>query len=94
MTLTPTSRPSRRKQRLLRSVAALLILLPLAFAAATTRPDSAHASASPPRVFAYYYLWWSLNHWKSALGSQYPATATPLPLPATLDASGCNPKAL
>jgi hypothetical protein len=48
------------------------------------------ATAAKPRVFAYYYLWWSSSHWKSSLGSRYPITATPLPLPATLDASGCG----
>jgi hypothetical protein len=62
------------------------------------RPASAvtgsAAATSQPRVFAYYYLWWSLNHWKSALGPNYPSTASPLPLPATLDASGCNPKSI
>jgi hypothetical protein len=46
-----------------------------------------------PRVFAYYYLWWSSNHWYSALGGAYPFNAKPLPLPATVDSTGCNPKA-
>jgi hypothetical protein len=55
--------------------------------AATTTPSP---SASKPPVFAYYYLWWSANHWKSALGPHYPISASPLPLPATLDAAGCG----
>jgi hypothetical protein len=42
-------------------------------------------------VYAYYYLWWSRNHWVDMLGSNYPVTAKPLPLPATLDAAGCHP---
>src|SRR4051794_8139632 len=42
-------------------------------------------------VFAYYYLWWSRGHWMDMLGPNYPTNATPLPLPATLDASGCGP---
>jgi hypothetical protein len=54
----------------------------------------APATSSKPRVFAYYYLWWSLNHWKTSLGSAYPTTATPLPLPAQLNAIGCSPKSL
>jgi hypothetical protein len=41
-------------------------------------------------VFAYYYLWWSTSHWQDKLGSAYPYGASPLPLPATLDASGCG----
>lgn len=59
----------------------------------TARSATPAAPADAPRVFAYYYLWWSLNHWQKSLGSSYPTTARPLPLPATLDASGCNPKA-
>ena len=54
----------------------------------------APATSSKPRVFAYYYLWWSLNHWKASLGSAYATTASPLPLPAQLNATGCNPKSL
>ncbi|MDX6701604.1 MAG: hypothetical protein QOF26_1830 [Baekduia sp.] len=46
-----------------------------------------------PRIFAYYYLWWSADHWRQALGPNYPLTAQPLPLPARLDAGGCNPTA-
>jgi hypothetical protein len=42
-------------------------------------------------VFAYYYLWWSRAHWEDMLGPNYPLTAAPLPLPATLDGNGCNP---
>ena len=41
-------------------------------------------------VYAYYYLWWSTQHWKDKLGSNYPYTASPLPLPATTDTDGCN----
>ena len=41
-------------------------------------------------VYAYYYLWWSTQHWKDKLGSNYPYSASPLPLPATADADGCN----
>jgi len=60
--------------------------------AATKTAASSSATVAPPRVFAYYYLWWSASHWKSSLGSSYPFSASPLPLPATLDANGCNPK--
>jgi len=41
-------------------------------------------------VYAYYYLWWSTQHWKDKLGPNYPYTASPLPLPAKTDADGCN----
>jgi hypothetical protein len=47
-------------------------------------------TSGTPRVYAYYYLWWSSQHWKNKLGSNYPYTASPLPLPATTDADGCN----
>ena len=41
-------------------------------------------------VYAYYYLWWSTQHWREKLGSNYPYSASPLPLPARTDADGCN----
>ena len=41
-------------------------------------------------VYAYYYLWWSTQHWKDKLGSNYPYSASPLPMPAKTDADGCN----
>ncbi len=43
-----------------------------------------------PKIYAYYYLWWSVNHWHEKLGPNYPYTASPLPLPATTDADGCS----
>jgi len=57
--------------------------------------SSVHATPSQPQasgrpVYAYYYLWWSANHWNNKLGSNYPYGASPLPLPATTDADGCN----
>ena len=44
-----------------------------------------------PRVYAYYYLWWSKRHWQDQLGSNYPFTVSPLPLPASTDTNGCAP---
>ena len=35
-------------------------------------------------------MWWDKSHWMSRLGPDYPATQDPLPLPATLDGSGCG----
>lgn len=52
----------------------------------------ANAAKAKPPVFAYYYLWWSTDHWRSALGPHYPLSAAPRPLPARLDATGCHPK--
>jgi hypothetical protein len=78
------------------AVAALLLFgafLPAGSAGAAT-PVAGTAAVTPKasaRVFAYYYLWWSRSHWLDMLGPSYPAAAKPLPLPATLDASGCNP---
>lgn len=73
----------------------------------TTRPLAGNSAGVQPRpaaaapatlptgsgapMFAFYYLWWSKAHWLSSLGSNYPATSTPLPLPARLDATGCHP---
>jgi hypothetical protein len=41
-------------------------------------------------VFAIYYLWWTTTHWHDLLGSSYPYSQSPNPLPAALDANGCH----
>jgi hypothetical protein len=46
------------------------------------------------RVYAIYYLWWTTRHWYDRLGPSFPYDQDPLPLPATLDASGCDPQSL
>jgi hypothetical protein len=52
---------------------------------------SARAQVSNAKpVFAFYYLWWSREHWIDRLGPNYPYSATPSPLPARLDAGGCS----
>lgn len=51
---------------------------------------SNNVATQDPKVYAYYYLWWSSNHWRNKLGASYPYTASPLPLPATTDVDGCN----
>lgn len=72
--------------------AAFAIAMSLAVSATpSSQAASSTTTTSHPRIFAYYYLWWSINHWKSTLGPNYPYTASPLPLPATLSATGCNP---
>lgn len=53
------------------------------------QPSVSGATSGRP-VYAYYYLWWSTQHWHDKLGSNYPYSASPLPLPATTDADGCN----
>jgi hypothetical protein len=59
-------------------------------AAHATPPVNNRTTAGGTHVLAYYYLWWSTNHWHDKLGPSYPYGASPLPLPATLDASGCG----
>jgi hypothetical protein len=44
-------------------------------------------------VYLHYYLWWTPQHWRDKLGPAYPLDASPLPLPGTVDADGCNPRA-
>ena len=51
---------------------------------------SAQPAGSSKPVYAYYYLWWSSNHWRHKLGSNYPYGTLPLPLPAKTDLNGCN----
>jgi hypothetical protein len=48
----------------------------------------ADARVMPKR--AYYYLWWSREHWHDKLGPNFPYGRSPLPLPATLNAAGCH----
>jgi hypothetical protein len=79
---------ARLRARVLACVLAAVSLA--AVVSCPASPPAAAATATTPRVFAYYYLWWSASHWTSSLGSQYPATATPLPLPATIAADGCT----
>jgi hypothetical protein len=62
--------------------------------AASARADSTLAAASPEGMYAYYYLWWDTHHWQTTLGPNYPFAQSPLPVPATLDGSGCNPTSL
>ena len=52
------------------------------------------SASSPGGMYAYYYLWWDTHHWQTTLGPNYPFGQSPLPLPATLDAGGCNPTSL
>lgn len=89
------SRKRRVRTRLVALGTAVLVSLALVPAmtapAGAQLPPTATTLAKPP-VFAYYYLWWSANHWKSALGPNYPFSASPLPLPATLDSTGCGAK--
>lgn len=84
-------RPARKiTQKVSRVAAAAIAVTALCVApiAASSAPASATAR---PKILATYYLWWSLDHWKSMLGPNYPTNAARLPLPATLDASGCHP---
>src|ERR1041384_7989963 len=56
----------------------------------TAQATSSEPVTSKKPVYAYYYLWWSAQHWKDKLGPNYPYDASALPLPAQTDADGCN----
>lgn len=81
---------------------ASILMLPLGSATAevrtgeVARADSVSAAAPVvrPRMFAYYYLWWSTKHWHDTLGSRYPYTSSPLALPASLASNGCGTTSL
>ena len=99
----PSGRSTKRRIIPFVVVAFVLVLLPVSIilrgpvrsaSPVTQNQAPTPATSSKPRVFAYYYLWWSLAHWKASLGSAYPTTASPRPLPAQLDATGCNPRSL
>lgn len=55
-----------------------------------TNAQAAPSQQTAKPVYAYYYLWWSAQHWKNKLGPNYPYNASPLPLPAKTDANGCS----
>src|SRR5215203_7462727 len=78
--------------RIMSSIMALVLLLGSYTPAQAIRTDTSvnAQSSGTPRVYAYYYLWWSQNHWRNKLGPNYPYASSPLPLPATTDADGCN----
>src|SRR5690349_18096744 len=93
-------------QSMRRALCGVALFVAAAAACSTATPAYA-ATAAPagptggaaPRAFAYYYLWWSTQHWRDKLGSSYGTatnafSASPLPLPATLDAGGCTPTSL
>jgi hypothetical protein len=59
----------------------------------TSAPSTAPTTTSAP-AYAYYYLWWSSQHWHDKLGPAYPYGQRPLPLPATRPATECPPSSL
>ena len=68
--------------------ALLAVTVPLSL-----QPAAVHATTKAP-FFAHYYIWWDINHWQAKLGSVYPYSAAPLPLPASLASDGCTGTAL
>jgi hypothetical protein len=63
-------------------------------ATSTPTPTVPTSSTGAKPVYAMYYLWWSKLHWTDKLGSAFPSTQSPLPMPAKVDTSGCNPTTL
>jgi hypothetical protein len=75
--------------------ATLVLGLTAALLMAGANMTASAAPATPRKpVFVVYYLWWTASHWQDRLGSSYPqnrtTSASPAPLPATLDATGCG----
>ena len=52
--------------------------------------DLPEAEAASINKRAYYYLWWTLDHWHDKLGPNFPYKRDPLPLPASLNSIGCH----
>jgi hypothetical protein len=63
---------------------------------APTPPASVSSQPAPSNapVFAFYYLWWSRQHWHDKLGPNFPYAENPLPTPASFPPAGCPPKSL
>ena len=59
----------------------------------TTLPSEPPASAGPrTTIYVHYYLWWTTAHWRDKLGPAYPLTSNPMPIPGTVDPTGCSPQ--
>src|SRR3954449_11316246 len=56
-------------------------------ASAATNASAAQAGPRKP-VFVIYYLWWSADHWRDRLGTNYPHTSASAPPPAGLGGPG------
>ena len=72
-----------------------IIVITMAFVITAADYTGAQATSNKvvapgPKVYAYYYLWWSSNHWHNKLGASYPYSSFPLPLPVTTGVDGCN----
>src|SRR5215216_6754343 len=68
----------------------IILTIALALGGFTHVQAGSNQVVSGRPVYAYYYLWWSMQHWKDKLGPNYPYSTSPLPLPARTDADGCN----
>ena len=77
-------------KRRIYQITGILIAFVLTWAGAGRADAMPQAVTQGPKVYAYYYLWWSVNHWREKLGPNYPYNASPLPLPGTTDADGCS----
>jgi hypothetical protein len=72
-------------------ITGIIVAFALALGGFTTvQATSDQPAAFSKPVYAYYYLWWSTNHWRNKLGPNYPYGTLPPPLPAKTDLDGCN----
>jgi Glycosyl hydrolase family 71. len=78
-------------KRRIYQIVGLIIVLALTVEGQFKVKAAPQSSTTSSRVYAYYYLWWSKKHWQDQLGSSYPYTVSPLPLPASTDTNGCGP---
>ena len=76
------------------TAAAVISITPISASATAPVPAAAAANGAAKPVFAYYYLWWSKDHWIAMLGPHYPANASTLPLPAVLGSNGCSARSV
>jgi hypothetical protein len=68
----------------------IIVAFSLAFGGFSKAQATANEPAATSKpVYAYYYLWWSANHWRNKLGPNYPYHISPPPLPAVTNGNGC-----
>lgn len=74
-------------KRLCAIVFALCALVLVAPSANASAPPQAASPSSRP-FYAYYYLWWGIDHWRDRLGTNYPLDGS-WPFPGQLGDNGC-----
>ena len=81
-------------KRTIYQILVIIVVFALTMSGYSSAAAETQSAFTKPKVYAYYYLWWSRNHWQNKLGPNYPYTSSPWVLPARTDPDGCYPVSL